>query len=56
MLLTMTHVKFLFGLSSILGTKPLKMIYIDVRGHALILLFDKYIYYVIFLDYFTKYT
>ena len=48
--------KLPFGTSSISCTKPLEIIYIDVWGPAPIISYDHYRYYVIFVDYFTKYT
>ena len=48
--------KLPFGASSILYTRPLDIIYTDVWGSAPIISYDHYRYYVIFVDYFTKYT
>ena len=48
--------KLHFGTSSILCTRPLEIIYTDFWGPAPIISYDHYCYYVIFVDYFTKYT
>ena len=48
--------KLPFGASSISCTRPLEIIYTDVWGPAPIISYDHYRYYVIFVDYFTKYT
>ena len=48
--------KLTFGTSLISCTRPLEMIYTDVWGLAPIISYDHYCYYVIFVDYFTKYT
>ena len=45
-----------FGSSSISSSKPFEIIYIDVWGPAPILSFDKFRFYVIFVDHFSKYT
>ena len=45
-----------FGSSSISCSTPFEIIYIDVWGPALITSFDKFRFYIIFIDYFTKYT
>ena len=46
----------LFSPSSISTSKPFEIIYTDVWGPAPILYFGKFIFYVIFIDHFTKYT
>lgn len=45
-----------FGVSSLSCTFPLEIIYTDVWGPAPFVSFDNFQYYVIFVDYFTKYT
>lgn len=45
-----------FGKSSIKCSQPLELLYTDVWGPALILSFDNYRFYIIFVDYYTKYT
>ena len=45
-----------FSVSSISCSKPFEIIYTDVWGPAPVTSFDKFSFYVIFVDYFTKYT
>ena len=46
--------KLPFGTVSISCTQPLEVLFIDVWGPAPVISFDRYRYYVIFVDYFTK--
>ena len=48
--------KLPFGVSSISCDKPLEILYTDVWGPALAESFDPFSYYVVFVDYYTKYS
>ncbi|KAK1548933.1 hypothetical protein Q3G72_011402 [Acer saccharum] len=48
--------KLPFGKSTLTSNKPLELLFTDVWGPAHILSFDNFRYYVIFVDYFSKYT
>ncbi|KAK0574427.1 hypothetical protein LWI29_023559 [Acer saccharum] len=48
--------KLPFGTSTLVSNKPLEIIFTDVWGPAHVPSFDNFKYYVIFVDYFSKYT
>ncbi|KAK0608672.1 hypothetical protein LWI29_034169 [Acer saccharum] len=48
--------KLPFGVSTLSCNKPLEVLFTDVWGPAHLSSFDNYRYYVIFVDYFSKYT
>ncbi|KAK0593671.1 hypothetical protein LWI29_001354 [Acer saccharum] len=48
--------KLPFGISTLISNKPFEILFTDVWGPAHIQSFDKNKYYVIFVDYFSKYT
>jgi hypothetical protein len=48
--------KLPFGVSTLNCNKPLEILFTDVWGPAHLSSFDNYRYYVIFVDYFSKYT
>ena len=48
--------KLPFGISSISWDKPFHVLYTDVWGLALVESFNHFWYYVVFVDYFTKYS